>query len=82
MRLAADGDAASHRRAVLSLRTSSIAWRRSSWCSTQSCVEVADLPDGGVAVRDSKLPADAAVLVFGTDEWNSFISGVKAGEFG
>jgi len=58
------------------------AWRRSSRCSTQSCVEVADLPGGSVAVRDSKASGQAPVLVFNQQEWQSFISGVKAGEFG
>ena len=62
--------------------TSPITWRRSSWCSTNSCVEVADLPDGKVAVRDSKSPAEAQFLTFTSDEWTAFISGVKAGEFG
>jgi hypothetical protein len=82
MRLAADGDAAAHRPAVPSLSTASVAWRRSSRCSTQSCVEIADLPGGDVAVRDSKSPDGSPILIFGTDEWKSFISGVKAGEFG
>jgi hypothetical protein len=59
-----------------------IAWRRSSRCSTNSCVEVADLPGGSVAVRDSKASGPSPVLVFDPQEWQSFISGVKAGEFG
>jgi Domain of unknown function (DUF397) len=59
-----------------------MSWRKSSWCSTNSCVEVADLPDGGVAVRDGKQPISAPVLVFSTQEWQAFISGVNAGEFG
>jgi hypothetical protein len=59
-----------------------VAWRRSSRCSTQSCVEVADLPGGSVAVRDSKASGQSPVLVFEPQEWESFISGVKAGEFG
>jgi hypothetical protein len=59
-----------------------LAWRRSTWCSTQSCVEVADLPDGSVAVRDSKSAESGVALIFSTDEWTSFVSGVKAGEFG
>lgn len=58
-----------------------MSWRRSSRCSTTSCVEVAGLPDGGVAVRDSKQPISAPVLVFTAQEWESFISGVNAGEF-
>jgi Domain of unknown function (DUF397) len=59
-----------------------LAWRRSSRCGSESCVEVAGLPDGGVAVRDSKSAEAAPVLVFTADEWAAFISGVKVGEFG
>ena len=57
------------------------AWRRSSWCSANSCVEIAELPDG-VAIRDSKSPDTSPILTFSTDEWRSFLAGVKAGEFG
>jgi hypothetical protein len=59
-----------------------MSWQRSSWCSTNSCVEVAELPDRRVAVRDSKQPVSAPVLVFTAQEWEVFISGVNAGEFG
>jgi hypothetical protein len=60
-----------------------LVWRKSSRCSASSCVEVADLPGGrGVAVRDGKQPISAPVLVFTDQEWEAFISGVKAGEFG
>jgi hypothetical protein len=57
------------------------AWRRSSWCSTNSCVEIAELRDG-VAIRDSKSPDTSPILTFSSDEWRSFIAGVKTGEFG
>lgn len=57
-----------------------LAFRPSSFCSTHSCVLVADLPDGGVAVRDSKVP-DGPVLTFSAEEWQAHIAGVKAGEF-
>jgi len=80
MRLAADGGQVAHDDAAHVL-ASPMAWRRSSRCATQSCVEVADLPDG-VAIRDSKSPGTSPILVFTADEWESFISGVKAGEFG
>ena len=62
---------------VMDMATS--AWRRSSWCSTSSCVEVAQV-NGAVAVRDSKT-ADGAVLLYTPEEWHAFIAGVKAGEF-
>ncbi len=49
--------------------------------SNGNCVEVAALPDGGVAVRDSK-DADGPALTFTRDEWDAFVGGVKLGEFG
>ena len=71
-----------HRQNDSNYTAEGLAWRRSTWCSTQSCVEVADLPDGGVAVRDSKSPESGVALIFNAGEWMSFVSGVKAGEFG
>lgn len=58
-------------------------WIKSSYSggSGGNCVEVAALPAGGRAVRDSKDP-DGAMLVFTADEWYTFICGVKAAEFG
>jgi hypothetical protein len=44
------------------------------------CVEVARLPDGGRAVRDSKDPT-GPVLWFTTTEWEAFLGGVRDGEF-
>jgi hypothetical protein len=43
-------------------------------------VEVADLPDGGRAVRDSK-DREGPALVFTPGEWSAFAEGVRAGEF-
>jgi hypothetical protein len=58
-------------------------WRRSSRCGTHgSCVEVATLYSGDVAVRDSKAAETGGTLVFTSEEWQSFLAGVKAGEFG
>jgi Domain of unknown function (DUF397) len=56
-----------------------LTWR-SATCSRSSCIEVAALPDG-VAIRDSKAGDTGAVLVFTTDEWQAFVTGIKAGEF-
>lgn len=57
------------------------AWRTSSYSSAQgNCVEVADLPDGGRAVRDSK-DRTGPVLRFTADEWEAFTARVRGGEF-
>ncbi len=53
----------------------------SSFCSIGGCVEVGQLPDGVVAVRDSKDPRRRTSLVFTPEEWTAFLGGVKNGEF-
>jgi hypothetical protein len=57
-------------------------WRTSSFSGTNGngCVEVAFLPGGGVAVRDTKdraLPPHR----YSAAEWAAFLAGVRAGEF-
>ena len=54
-------------------------WRRSSFCGSSSCVEVAFI-SGEIGVRDSK-DGDSPVLSFTRDEWTAFVAGVKNGEF-
>jgi hypothetical protein len=62
---------------------SRLSWHKSSYSGTNGgdCVEVAVLPDGGRAVRDSK-DSEGAVLGFSRSEWAAFIGRVRAGEFG
>jgi hypothetical protein len=55
-------------------------WITSRACNNSACVQVAHLPGGMVAVRDSKDTARPA-HVFDSEEWAAFITGVKAGEF-
>lgn len=56
-------------------------WRKSSYSTAEGqCTEVAALPGGAVAVRDSKNPESGA-LRFTAGEWRVFVAGVKAGEF-
>jgi len=45
-----------------------------------NCVEVAFLPQGDVALRNSRHP-DGAALVFTRPEWDAFIGGARGGEF-
>lgn len=60
---------------------SALNWRKSSLSmSNGHCVEVAGIPGGGVAVRDSKNPA-GAVLSFTPGEWAAFLGGTRNGEF-
>jgi len=55
-------------------------FRTSSRCSKGNCVEVAPLPEGGAAVRDTK-DRSRRPLVFAANEWADFLAGVKNGQF-
>lgn len=57
-----------------------LTWRKSSRSGGGNCVEIADLSDGGTAVRDSKNPT-GPVLHFTAAEWRAFVEGAKDGEF-
>jgi hypothetical protein len=58
-----------------------IHWRISSFSGNNgTCVEVAALPDGHIAVRNST-HLDGAVTQFTCAEMNHWINGIKAGEF-
>ena len=80
-----DTDTGDHSAEVASghLVSAGTIWRKSSWSShAGNCVEVADLPQGIIAVRDSKdAGPDSPVLVFSGPAWNCFLAGVIAGEF-
>ena len=57
-------------------------WVKSSYSGPQgNCVEVAPMRSGGVAVRNSRYP-DGPALVFSAAEWDAFLAGAVAGEFG
>jgi hypothetical protein len=56
-------------------------WRTSSFSGNNgTCVEVAGLPNGHIAVRNSNHP-DEGMVLFTRAEMSAWISGVKAGEF-
>ena len=63
---------------------SPVVWRKSSFSGTDgnndNCVEVAALPDGRIAMRNSKHP-EAGTVYFTRKEMAAYIAGVKAGEF-
>lgn len=54
-----------------------LSWRRSSFCWSGECVEVASA-DGAVLVRDSTRPQRFQRYTAG--EWRSFVRAVKSGE--
>ncbi len=55
-------------------------FRKSSFSGGTGCVEVRRLPDGRIALRDSKHPG-LPPHHFTPAEWNAFLAGVRAGEF-
>jgi hypothetical protein len=56
-------------------------WRKSARSSAQgNCVELALLPEAGVAVRNSRDPEGPA-LVFTDAELEAFLGGAKDGDF-
>jgi hypothetical protein len=67
--------------APLTTDDSRLVWVKSTHSGDKTqCVEVAALPDGGRAVRDSKNP-NGPVLLFTGMEWRAFVAGVRDGEF-
>ena len=58
-----------------------VEWRKSTTSNPSgNCVEAAALPDGSVALRNSREP-DGAALVYTRAEIAAFLLGVRNGEF-
>jgi hypothetical protein len=59
-------------------------WRKSSFSgsggNSSGCVEVAPLPDGGMALRDTKDRSRPAHRHSAT-AWHAFLTGIRSGEF-
>lgn len=60
-----------------------LTWWKSTFSNGNGggCVEVADVPGGGRAVRDTKLGEASPVLWYTEDECKAFLAGVRDGQF-
>lgn len=66
---------------LYSIDADTLLWQKSSFTANNGeCFELAPLPDGGVAVRDSKNPSGPH-LCFTRGEWHAFKEGIGAGDF-
>ncbi len=58
-----------------------VVWRKSRYSNPSgNCVELAELADGRIAVRNSRYPGGLA-LIYPRAEMAAFIHGTKQGEF-
>lgn len=58
-----------------------VVWRKSRYSNPSgNCVELAELTDGGIAVRNSR-HSNGPALVYTRAELAAFIDGAKSGEF-
>jgi hypothetical protein len=58
-----------------------VAWRKSHYSNSQgNCVELAGLPGGMIAVRNSRHPGGPA-LIYTRAEIDAFIRGAQDGDF-
>nr|WP_055472438.1 DUF397 domain-containing protein [Streptomyces pathocidini] len=70
-----------YRNGMAATELQGVAWRKSLRSNSQgACVELAKLPGGEVAVRNSRFP-DGPALVYAPAEVEALILGVKDGEF-
>lgn len=60
--------------------SSDAAWRTSSYCASNTCVQIGSLDGDWVGIRDSKIEC-STILSYSRDEFRDFVKGVKAGEF-
>lgn len=66
---------------VVAFALQELTWRKSRFSNPSgNCVELAELADGGIALRHSHHPKGPA-LVYTRAEISAFIQGAKVGEF-
>lgn len=69
------------RNGVSAAELGNVRWRKSRESNPSgNCVEVAELPDGAIAMRNSRDPQGPA-LVYTRAEIAAFLTGVRNGEF-
>jgi hypothetical protein len=69
------------RNGIRATRLRGVTWRKSRYSNPSgNCLELAELPDGSVAIRNSRHPAGPA-LIYTRAEITAFVLGAKAGEF-
>ena len=66
-------------------QTKQLMWRKASFCASGECVEVAQ-GNGMIILQSSSGPRGISVgsrrrVHYTTQEWQTFVRGVKAGEF-
>jgi hypothetical protein len=62
-------------------RLDGVTWRKSQHSNPSgNCVEIAKLPDGAVAIRNSRYPAGPA-LICASAEFSAFLAAAGDGEF-
>jgi len=67
--------------AVLSAQLRQVRWQKSRYSNSQgSCVEMALLPGGHIAVRNSRDPTGPA-LIYTRAEIHALVQGAKDGDF-
>jgi hypothetical protein len=55
-------------------------WQKSSFSGTSNCVEMAQLPNGEIALRSSRDPNGPA-LIYTRSEIDAFLQGARNGDF-
>ncbi|WP_017607076.1 DUF397 domain-containing protein [Nocardiopsis xinjiangensis] len=60
----------------LSTDSAELNFRKSSYSNPNNCVEVADVPGGDAAVRDSMNPLEGHLIVSG-QEWGALLNAVR-----
>jgi len=62
-------------------RLNGVTWRKSRHSNPSgNCVEIAELPDGAIAIRNSRFP-DGPALIWARTDFTEFLAGARDGDF-